>query len=82
MTPDPIAPELKTVLKRLKLSRMLDTLPERVVLARQQQMPHQDFLLLALGDEASRRDGQATTRRAQRAARPPSVVSPKFHLLC
>jgi DNA replication protein DnaC len=67
MTADLIAPELKTVLKRLKLSRMLDTLPERLVLARQQHMPHQDFLLLALGDEASRRDGQATTLRAQRA---------------
>lgn len=66
MTPDAITPELKTVLKRLKLSRMLDTLPERFSLARQQKMPHQDFLLLALGDEASRRDGQAATLRAQR----------------
>jgi DNA replication protein DnaC len=67
MSPDPIAPELKTVLKRLKLSRMLDTLPERLALARQQKMPHQDFLLLALADEASRRDGQAAALRAQRA---------------
>ncbi len=67
MIPDVISPELKTVLRRLKLSRMLDTLPDRVVLARQQQMPHQDFLLLTLSDEASRRDGQAATLRAQRA---------------
>jgi DNA replication protein DnaC len=67
MTADLIAPELKSVLQRLKLSRMLDTLPERVALARQQKMPHQDFLLLALSDEASRRDGQAATLRAQRA---------------
>lgn len=67
MTPDPISPELKTVLRRLKLSRMLDTLPERFSLARQQKMPHQDFLLLALSDEAQRRDGQAATLRAQRA---------------
>src|SRR6185369_5716390 len=64
---DIISPELKTVLRRLKLSRMLDTLPERFTLARQQKMPHQDFLLLALGDEASRRDGQAASLRAQRA---------------
>jgi len=64
---DVISPELKTVLRRLKLSRMLDTLPERFTLARQQKMPHQDFLLLALGDEASRRDGQAASLRAQRA---------------
>jgi DNA replication protein DnaC len=67
VTPDLIAPELKSVLKRLKLSRMLDTLPERVTLARQQKMPHQDFLLLTLSDEASRRDSQAATLRAQRA---------------
>ena len=67
MNPDVISPELKTVLRRLKLSRMLDTLPERLTLARQQKMPHQDFLLLALSDEASRRDGQAATLRAQRA---------------
>lgn len=67
MNPDIISPELKTVLRRLKLSRMLDTLPERLSLARQQKMPHQDLLLLALGDEASRRDGQAATIRAQRA---------------
>jgi hypothetical protein len=52
VTPDVISPDLKTVLKRLKLSRMLDTLPERLTLARQQKMPHQDLLLLALGDEA------------------------------
>ena len=40
MNPDVISPELKTVLRRLKLSRMLDTLPERFTLARQQKMPH------------------------------------------
>jgi len=28
VTPDVISPELKTVLRRLKLSRMLDTSPE------------------------------------------------------
>jgi DNA replication protein DnaC len=67
VNPDVIAPELKTVLRRLKLSRMLDTLPERFALARQQKMPHQDFLLLALSDESSRRDSQAVALRAQRA---------------
>jgi DNA replication protein DnaC len=64
---DPISPDLRTVLRRLKLGRMLDTLPERLALARQQKMPHQDFLLLALGDEASRRDSLTATLRAQRA---------------
>jgi hypothetical protein len=67
MTQEIISQDLKTVLRRLKLGRMLDTLPERFTLARKQQMTHQDFLLLVLSDEASRRDGQAATIRAQRA---------------
>ena len=61
---DIIQPELKTVLRRLKLGRLLDTLPERFALARLQKMPHQDFLLLALGDEVSRRDSLSATVRA------------------
>ena len=67
MTPDSITPDLKTVLRRLRLSPILATLPERLVLARDQKMPHQDFLLLALGDEVSRRDSEATAMRARRA---------------
>lgn len=64
---DIIQPELQTVLRRLKLGRLLDTLPERFALARSQKMPHQDFLLLALGDEVSRRDSLAATVRADKA---------------
>lgn len=73
MTTDIISTDLKTILRRLKLSRMLDTLAERLTLARQQNMPHQDFLLLALSDEASRRDGQAATLRAQKARLDPGM---------
>ena len=32
MTPDPVSPDLKSVLKRLRLGRIIDTLPERLVL--------------------------------------------------
>ena len=73
MAAEVISPELKTVLRRLKLGRMLDTLPERFTLARQQKMPHQDFLLLALSDEVSRRDSQAITLRASRAHLEPTM---------
>src|SRR5215471_7578692 len=66
-TTEIIDPELKTILRRLRLSRILDTLPERLVLARQQKMPHQDWLLLILSDEASRRDSLAVTLRVQKA---------------
>jgi uncharacterized membrane protein YccC len=62
-----ISPDLRSVLRHLKLSRILDTFPERLALARQQQMPHQDLLLLVLQDEASRRDSQAAAMRAQKA---------------
>jgi DNA replication protein DnaC len=70
---DVISSDLKTVLRRLKLSKMLDTLPERLTLARQQKMPHQDFLLMALSDEASRRDSLGATLRAQRAHLDPDM---------
>lgn len=68
-----ISPDLKAVLRRLKLGRMLDTLPERFTLARQQKIPHQDFLVLVLGDEASRRDSQAVALRARRAQLDPAM---------
>lgn len=64
---EPIEPDLRTVLRRLRLSRMLDTLPERLLLARQNKIPHQDFLLLVLSDEAQRRDSLSTTVRAHKA---------------
>ncbi len=73
MNPDTLTPDLKSTLKRLRLGRMVDTLPERLVLARQQKMPHPDFLLLALSDEVARRDSQATITRAQRARLDPAL---------
>jgi len=73
MTTDAISPDLKTVLRRLKLGRMLDTLPERLVLARQQKMPHQDLLTLVLSDEASRRDSLAVALRVQRGHLDPAL---------
>lgn len=64
---DMIGTELIQQMRRLKLGRLLDTLPERLVLARQQKMPHQDFLLLVLADEVQRRDGAAAVLRATKA---------------
>jgi DNA replication protein DnaC len=73
VTSDIIEPELKSALRRLKLGRLLDTLDERLALARQQKLPHQDFLLLLLSDEVSRRDTASTTLRAQRAHLEPDM---------
>jgi len=73
MTTELISPDLKLVLRRLKLSPLLDTLPDRLVLARQQKIPHQDWLLLLLSDEVSRRDTRALSLRAQRARLDPTM---------
>jgi hypothetical protein len=73
MTTEAVSPDLLVALRRLKLSGLLATLPERLSLARAQVMPYQDFLLLLLTDEATRRDGLATTLRAARARLDPSM---------
>jgi DNA replication protein DnaC len=62
-----INPELVTALKRLKLGRILDTLPERLVLADKQEMSFDDLLLLVLTDEIARRDSTAADNRAREA---------------
>jgi DNA replication protein DnaC len=73
MMPDEIQSDLKTTMRRLRLGKLLDTLPERLALARQQKMPHQDFLFLLLSDEVSRRNNAAATLRAERADLDPEM---------
>ena len=48
--------ELRPLLQRLKLGPMLDTLPERIALARRDGLDYADFLQIVLADEVSRRD--------------------------
>ena len=70
---DPLSPELKRIMRQLKLGRMLDTLPERLVLARQQHLSHVAFLELVLTDEAHRRDSSSAARRAHQAGLDPAM---------
>ena len=49
-------PSLKTVLKRLKLSGILSTLPDRVAYAGKAKLALPDFLELVLQDEIDRRE--------------------------
>jgi DNA replication protein DnaC len=58
---------LKTVLKRLKLSGVLPTIPERVAYARKTKLVELDFLELVLHDEVDRRDQKNLTLRLSRA---------------
>ena len=74
MTNDVISPDLRKVLRRLKLSPILQTLPERLALARKSHMPHQDFLELILSDEVERRDRLSAHTRARAGRLDPKMV--------
>ncbi len=64
MSPSPsVDADLTRLLKRLKLGQVLPTLPERLTLARAQQLDYTAFLTLLLADEVQRRDHQALERR-------------------
>jgi len=62
-----VTAELRALLRRVKLGRCLDTLPERLTLAHQQQLTHHEFLELLLADEVTRRDVQSALLRAKTA---------------
>ena len=70
---DTVSPDLRTTLRTLKPGQMLDTLPDRLTLARQQKMAHADFLELVLADEVTRRDTSSAALRARTAGLDPSM---------
>ena len=61
-------PDLAPLLKTLKLSAMLDTLPERIALARRDQLDYTAFLEIILADEVSRRENRRIEIRLNRAS--------------
>lgn len=70
---DPVSPDLKRHLRALKLGQLTATLPERLALARQQNLPHADFLELLLSDEVTRRENGSAARRARAAGLDPGM---------
>jgi len=68
-----LSPDLRAALRRLKLSPMTETLPERLRLARERAMPYQDFLELVLAEECERRNHLAASQRAQKARLDPAL---------
>jgi len=70
---DPIGADLLRTLKQLKLGQMTQTLPERLVLARQQKMSHATFLELILSDEITRRESRSAMLRARTAGLDPTM---------
>lgn len=69
-----VNPELAGLLRRVKLGRCLDTLPERLALATTGQMGHAEFLELVLADEVSRRETSSAALRARTAGLDPQMT--------
>jgi DNA replication protein DnaC len=68
-----IGNELKAVLRQVKLGRCLDTLPERLALAKSRNLSHAEFLELVLSDEVTRRETTSAALRARAAALDPNM---------
>ncbi len=70
---DPVSPDLRRHLRTLKLGQLLAPLPDRLALARQNNLPHADFLELLLSDEVTRRENGSAARRARTAGLDPDM---------
>lgn len=74
----PIDSDLLRLLKRLKLGALAPTLPERLTLARAQQLDYAAFLTLLLADEVQRRDHLSLERRLAQAGFEDHVTLEEF----
>jgi hypothetical protein len=74
MSAPTVTPELKALLRRVKLGRCLDTLPERLALAATGQIGHAEFLELVLADEVTRRETTSADRRSRAAGLDPEMT--------
>lgn len=72
-TPAPTG-ELKSLLRAVKLGRCLDTLPERLALAKQRGLTHVEFLEVVLSDEVTRRETSSASLRARAAGLDPDMT--------
>lgn len=66
--------ELVDALKALKLGKLVPTLPDRIVQAREADMALEDALLLVLGDEVQRRANMRVQNRSREAGLQPTMV--------
>ena len=62
-----VSPELKVLMRRLKLGQLLTTLPDRLALARSHELTHTEFLEQLFSDEVQRRDAASAGVRARAA---------------
>jgi DNA replication protein DnaC len=71
-------PALISALKKVKLGYLVDTLPERLVLANKQGLDFEGLLLLILSDEITRRESSSTERRASEAGLDPMMTMERW----
>ena len=74
----PVSPELATALRRLRLGRILDTLPERLALAQSQGLSFEEIFTLLITDEIARRDSAAVSNRVAEAKLDPDMTLERF----
>ncbi len=74
MSAPAVTPELKALLRQVKLGRCLDTLPERLALAATGGLGHAEFLELVLADEVVRRESTSADRRSRTAGLDPAMT--------
>lgn len=65
--------DLVATLRKLKLGRLADTLPERLALAKTNKLSHAEFLQILLSDEVTRRDAASADRRSRIAGLDPTM---------
>lgn len=68
-----VSPELRSLMRSLKLGQLLDTLPERLALARTHSLTHAEFLEQLLSDEVQRRESSSAGLRAKNAKLDPAM---------
>lgn len=68
-----VSPELRSLMRRLKLGQLLCTLPERLALARTHDLTHAEFLEQLFSDEVQRRDASSAGLRAKSAKLDPTM---------
>jgi DNA replication protein DnaC len=69
-----VSPELKALMRRLKLGQLTDTLPERLALAKSHGLGHVEFLEQLFSDEVQRRDSDSAGLRARKAKLDPTMT--------
>jgi DNA replication protein DnaC len=73
--PAPTVPaELKALMRRLKLGQLIDTLPDRLALAKSHSLGHVEFLEQLFSDEVQRRDSASAGLRARKARLDPTMT--------